>query len=66
MSDDRQNALSGVLIFVGLGMLAWFFADLLASKAGERVAAFGAVIGGIIGAGAAVFAVHWTIQRQRQ
>ena len=65
MTDKRDNTLLGLGLFFGIGLLAWFFADLLDSRAGERTAAFGAIIGGLIGAGAAVFAVNWTISRQR-
>lgn len=63
--ERNNNALIGVALFVGVGLFAWFFADLLDSKAGERAAAFGAVIGGIVGAGGAVYAVYLTLARQR-
>jgi hypothetical protein len=55
------------LLALGFTVLlnAWFFADLVESKVGERVGAFGAVIGGIIGAGGAVFAVYLAFTRQR-
>jgi hypothetical protein len=65
-SDDNNNTLIGLTLFFGMGLLAWFFADLLDSKSGERVAAFGAVIGGIIGAGGAVFAVYLAMTGQRR
>ena len=55
---DNNNTLIGLALFFGIGLVAWFFADLLDSRSGERAAAFGAVIGGIIGAGGAVFAVY--------
>jgi hypothetical protein len=64
--DNNDNTLIGLALFFGIGLLAWFFADLLDSKSGERVAAFGAVIGGIIGAGGAVFAVYLAITGQRR
>jgi hypothetical protein len=68
MADYRNNnnTLIGLELFFGIGLLAWFFADLLDSKAGARAAAFGAVIGGIVGAGGAVFAVYLTLTRQRR
>jgi hypothetical protein len=62
---NNNNTLIGLALGFGVLLLAWFFADLLDSKAGERVAAFGAVVGGIIGAGGAVFAVYLTLARQR-
>jgi hypothetical protein len=66
MADCRNNNTLFVLaLFFGIGLLAWFFADLLDSKAGERAAAFGGVIGGIIGASGAIFAVYLTLTRQR-
>jgi hypothetical protein len=67
MADCRNNnnTLIGLALLFSIGLFAWFFADLLDSKAGERVVAFGAVIGGIIGAGGAVFAVYLTLTRQR-
>jgi hypothetical protein len=50
MAEDRNNnntliglALIGLALGFGVLLLAWFFAELLASNAGERAAAFGAV-----------------------
>jgi hypothetical protein len=63
-SQNNDNTLIGLALFFSVGLLAWFFADLLDSKAGERAAAFGAVIGGIVGAGGAVLAVYLTLARQ--
>lgn len=63
--DQNNNTLIGIALVLGVGLLAWFFVDLLDSKAGERAAAFGAVIGGIVGAGGAVYAVYLTLARQR-
>jgi hypothetical protein len=63
--DNNDNTLIGLALLFSIALLAWFFADLLDSKSGERVAAFGAVIGGIIGAGGAVFAVYLAITGQR-
>jgi hypothetical protein len=68
VADNREtnnNTLIGLALFFGVGLMAWFFADVLDSKAGERAAAFGAVIGGLIGAGAAVMAVRLTVKSQR-
>src|ERR1700677_2551438 len=66
MAEDRNNnTVIGLALFFGVGLFAWFFADLMDSKAGERAAAFGAVIGGIVGAGGAVYAVYLTLARQR-
>jgi hypothetical protein len=63
--DDRHNSIAGVLLVLGLGLLCWFWCDLLVATSGERVGAFGAIIGGMIGAGGAVFAVYFTLARQR-
>jgi hypothetical protein len=69
-TDSRNNNNNNTLIGLTLGfavlLLAWFIADLLDSKAGERVGALGAVVGGIIGAGGAVFAVYLAITGQRK
>jgi hypothetical protein len=62
---SNNNTLIGLALGFGVLLLAWFFADLLDSNAGERAVALGAVIGGIIGAGGAVFAVYLTLARQR-
>jgi hypothetical protein len=64
-NDDRHNNIAGVLLLLGLGLLAWLWCDLLIATPGERVGALGAIIGGMIGAGGAVFAVYWTLARQR-
>jgi hypothetical protein len=63
--EQNNNTLIGLTLGFGILLLAWFVADLLDSKAGERAAAFGAVIGGIVGAGGAVFAVYLTLAQQR-
>src|SRR5665213_1477217 len=63
--DQNNNTLIGVTLVLGVGLLAWFVADVLGSTAGEQAAAFGAVIGGIVGAAGAVFAVYLTLSRQR-
>jgi hypothetical protein len=66
MAEEQNNiTLIGLGLGFGVLLLAWFFAALVDSKAGEQAAAFGAVIGGIIGASGAVFAVYLTLARQR-
>jgi hypothetical protein len=42
-SRNSNNTLIGLALLFGIGMLAWLFTDLLDSRAGERVAAFGAL-----------------------
>ena len=49
---------------IGLVFLV-FGVDLFRADAGQVTGAFGSLIGGIIGAGGAVWAVHLTIARQR-
>lgn len=61
----NNNMLIGLVLLFSIALTAWFFADLLEAKAGERIAAFGGVIGGIVGAGGAVFAVYLTLTTQR-
>ena len=63
--SPNYNLHIGLALFFGVLLIGWLVADLLDSKAGERVAALGAIIGGIIGAGGAVFAVYLAITGQR-
>jgi hypothetical protein len=60
-----RHWLLGLGTFFGVLLLWWFAVDLWNSKPGERVAALGAVVGGIVGAGGAIFAVYAAITRQR-
>jgi hypothetical protein len=64
-NDNRHNSIAGVSLLLGLGLLCWLWCDLLVATSGERVGAFGAIIGGMIGAGGAVFAVYMTLTRRR-
>ena len=63
--SPNYNLLVGLALWFGFLLIALFLSDLMDSKAGERVAALGGVIGGIIGAGGAVFAVYLAITGQR-
>jgi hypothetical protein len=65
-NDDRHNNIAGVLLILGLGLLCWLWCVLLIATSGEQAAALGAIIGGMIGAGGAVYAVYMTLTRQRR
>lgn len=63
---QRRIHWSVLLATAAIGLVFLFFAlDLLRSDAGQGAGALGSFIGGIIGAGGAVWAVHLTIARQR-
>ncbi len=62
---DRYNYFVMVAILLGLLLLFIFVPSLIQSHAGEVAAAIGSVIGGIVGAGGAVGAVYFLINRQR-
>jgi uncharacterized membrane protein YccC len=53
-------------IFIGALLLLGFAVALIGSGAGEIAGALGSLIGGIIGAGGAVWAVFLLLSRQRQ
>jgi hypothetical protein len=55
-----------VAVPAGAVLLAVFFAALMNSKAGEIAGALGSLIGGIVGAGGAVWAVFLMLSRQRK
>jgi hypothetical protein len=63
---DNDNVIYGLMLGFGVLLLACFVAATLGSKAGENAAALGAVIGGIVGAAGAVYAVFLTLSRQRR
>jgi hypothetical protein len=65
-NDDRHNNIAGVLLILGLGLLCWLWCVLLVATSGEQAAALGAIVGGMIGAGGAVYAVYMTLTRQRR
>jgi hypothetical protein len=66
VTDNKSKLLLAFFgTFFGILLLWWFAIDLWHSKSGERVSALGAVVGGIIGAGGAVFAVYIAITRQK-
>jgi hypothetical protein len=58
-----------VAVFIGpfvLVLLAVFYTALRHSKSGELTGALGSFIGGIVGAGGAVWAVFLTLSQQRR
>jgi hypothetical protein len=66
---SNPNRALGISLGLGVALLCAFFAALLGSAtAGEVAAALGSFIGGLIGAGGAVFAVYlaWTEQTRQE
>jgi len=62
---ERYNCFVLIAILIGLLLLFIFVPALIQSRAGEVAAAIGSIIGGIVGAGGAVGAVYFLIDRQR-
>lgn len=55
-----------LLVFLAVILLVWFGVALTRADRGENAAALGSVVGGIVGAGGAVWAVFLMLSRQRE
>jgi hypothetical protein len=66
VSDTRYNWMLGLALAVGIALATVFLVSLTLAKGGEIAGALGSLIGGMVGAAGAVWAVFLALSRQRE